>query len=149
MKNFNKIFKWIMLAIIVVALGLLVWGFVKGFPAGPGAPDNGTVDPLLNWGYVVIGIALFCVIVVGTIVSAINNPKSLVKLGIVLVAIAAVCFVVYLLSPGNEALNLTIEKLPSATTLKLTDTVLNLTYLSGALAILAIVFGEIWGAVRK
>ena len=119
MKNYNKIFKWI------------------------------TVDPLLNWGYLVIGIALFCVIVVGTIVSAINNPKSLVKLGIVLVAIAAVCFVVYLLSPGNEALNLTIEKLPSATTLKLTDTVLNLTYLSGALAILAIVFGEIWGAVRK
>ena len=148
MKNYNKIFKWIMLAIIVVALGLLVWGFVKGFPANV-AEDNGTVDPLLNWGYVVIGIALFCVIVVGTIVSAINNPKSLVKLGIVLVAIAAVCFVVYLLSPGNEALNLTIEKLPSATTLKLTDTVLNLTYLSGALAILAIVFGEIWGAVRK
>ena len=148
MKNYNKIFKWIMLAISVVALGLLVWGFVKGFPANV-AEDNGTVDPLLNWGYVVIGIALFCVIVVGTIVSAINNPKSLVKLGIVLAAIAAVCFVVYLLSPGNEALNLTIEKLPSATTLKLTDTVLNLTYLSGALAILAIVFGEIWGAVRK
>ena len=148
MKNYNKIFKWIMLAISVVALGLLVWGFVKGFPANV-AEDNGTVDPLLNWGYLVIGIALFCVIVVGTIVSAINNPKSLVKLGIVLVAIAAVCFVVYLLSPGNEALNLTIEKLPSATTLKLTDTVLNLTYLSGALAILAIVFGEIWGAVRK
>ncbi|MBQ3997397.1 MAG: hypothetical protein II637_05145 [Bacteroidales bacterium] len=148
MKNYNKIFKWIMLAISVVALGLLVWGFVKGFPANV-AEDNGTVDPLLNWGYVVIGIALFCVIVVGTIVSAINNPKSLVKLGIVLVAIAAICFVVYLLSPGNEALNLTIEKLPSATTLKLTDTVLNLTYLSGALAILAIVFGEIWGAVRK
>ena len=148
MKNYNKIFKWIMLAISVVALGLLVWGFVKGFPANV-AEDNGTVDPLLNWGYLVIGIALFCVIVVGTIVSAINNPKSLVKLGIVLAAIAAVCFVVYLLSPGNEALNLTIEKLPSATTLKLTDTVLNLTYLSGALAILAIVFGEIWGAVRK
>ncbi|SKC55286.1 hypothetical protein SAMN06298215_1580 [Bacteroidales bacterium WCE2008] len=147
MKNFNKIFKWIMLAIIVVALGLLVWGFVKGFPANV-AEDNGTVDPLLNWGYVVIGIALFCVIVVGTIVSAINNPKSLVKLGIVLAAIAAVCFVVYLLSPGNEALNLTVDQ-PSATTLKLTDTVLNLTYLSGALAILAIVFGEIWGAVRK
>ena len=147
MKNFNKIFKWIMLAISVVALGLLVWGFVKGFPANV-AEDNGTVDPLLNWGYVVIGIALFCVIVVGTIVSAINNPKSLVKLGIVLAAIAAVCFVVYLLSPGNEALNLTVDQ-PSATTLKLTDTVLNLTYLSGALAILAIVFGEIWGAVRK
>ena len=147
MKNYNKIFKWIMLAISVVALGLLVWGFVKGFPANV-AEDNGTVDPLLNWGYVVIGIALFCVIVVGTLVSAINNPKSLVKLGIVLAAIAAVCFVVYLLSPGNEALNLTVDQ-PSATTLKLTDTVLNLTYLSGALAILAIVFGEIWGAVRK
>ncbi len=147
MKNYNKIFKWIMLAISIVAIGLLVWGSIVGFPARV-ADDNGTVDPLLNWTYVVIGIALFCVIVVSTVVSAMNDPKSLVKLGIGLAAIAAVCFVVYLLSPGNEALNLTVEQ-PSATTLKLTDTVLNLTYLTGALAIAAIIFGEIWRAVRK
>ena len=136
-----------MLAISIVAIGLLVWGSIVGFPARV-ADDNGTVDPLLNWTYVVIGIALFCVIVVSTVVSAMNDPKSLVKLGIGLAAIAAVCFVVYLLSPGNEALNLTVEQ-PSATTLKLTDTVLNLTYLTGALAIAAIIFGEIWRAVRK
>ena len=136
-----------MLAISIVAIGLLIWGSIVGFPARV-ADDNGTVDPLLNWTYVVIGIALFCVIVVSTVVSAMNDPKSLVKLGIGLAAIAAVCFVVYLLSPGNEALNLTVEQ-PSATTLKLTDTVLNLTYLTGALAIAAIIFGEIWRAVRK
>ncbi|MDT3356636.1 MAG: hypothetical protein LIR35_03485 [Bacteroidota bacterium] len=147
MKNYNKIFKWIMLAISIVAIGLLIWGSIVGFPARV-ADDNGTVDPLLNWTYVVIGIALFCVIVVSTVVSAMNDPKSLVKLGIGLAAIAVVCFVVYLLSPGNEALNLTVEQ-PSATTLKLTDTVLNLTYLTGALAIAAIIFGEIWRAVRK
>ena len=147
MKNYNKIFKWIMLAISIVAIGLLVWGSIVGFPARV-ADDNGTVDPLLNWTYVVIGIALFCVIVVSTVVSAMNDPKSLVKLGIGLAAIAAVCFVVYLLSPGHEAINLTVEQ-PSATTLKLTDTVLNLTYLTGALAIAAIIFGEIWRAVRK
>ena len=136
-----------MLAISIVAIGLLIWGSIVGFPARV-ADDNGTVDPLLNWTYVVIGIALFCVIVVSTVVSAMNDPKSLVKLGIGLAAIAVVCFVVYLLSPGNEALNLTVEQ-PSATTLKLTDTVLNLTYLTGALAIAAIIFGEIWRAVRK
>ncbi|MBO4761229.1 MAG: hypothetical protein J5520_05690 [Bacteroidales bacterium] len=147
MKNYNKIFKWIMLAISIVAIGLLVWGTIVGFPARPDL-DNGTVDPLLNWTYVVVGIALFCVIVVSTVVSAMNNPKSLVKLGIILAAIAAVCFVVYLLSPGKEALNLTVD-MPSPTALKLTDTVLNLTYLTGALAIAAIIFGEIWRAVRK
>ena len=123
-----------MLAISIVAIGLLVWGSIVGFPARV-ADDNGTVD-------------LFCVIVVSTVVSAMNDPKSLVKLGIGLAAIAAVCFVVYLLSPGHEAINLTVEQ-PSATTLKLTDTVLNLTYLTGALAIAAIIFGEIWRAVRK
>ena len=77
-----------------------------------------------------------------------NNPKSLIKLLAGVVAIAAVCFVVYLVSAGAPALNLTTEQ-PSATTLKLTDTVLNLTYLTGGLAILAIVFGEILGTVRN
>ena len=143
----NKFFKMFMWVLILVSVVILALGFVTGYPDSP-AMDNGTVDPLLYWAYAMLGIALACVVVVGIVIAAMNNPKSLIKLLAGVVAIAAVCFVVYLVSAGAPALNLTTEQ-PSATTLKLTDTVLNLTYLTGGLAILAIVFGEILGTVRN
>jgi len=144
MKNYSKIFKWLMWALVLVSVGVLVWGFVTGFES------NGAVavDVLLRWGYIMVGIALAAVIVVGIVISAINNPKSLVKMLLGLVAIAAVCFVVYLVSPGAPAIGLTTEQ-PSAGTLKLTDTIMNLTYLAGGLAIVAIIFGEIMSSVRS
>ena len=135
---------WVLIAISLV---LLVLGFVKGFPATV-AEDNGTVDLLLNWAYIILGLAVACVIIVGIVIAAINDPKSLVKLLVGLVAIAAVCFVVYLLSKSSVPLGYHGE-IPSDGTLKLVDTVLNLTYLSGALAILSIVVGEIIGAIRN
>lgn len=144
MKNYSKIFKWLMWALVLVSVGVLIWGFVTGFESN----DAVAVDVLLRWGYVMVGIALAAVIVVGIVISAINNPKSLIKMLIGLVAIAAVCFVVYLVSPGAPALNLTTGQ-PSASTLKLTDTIMNLTYLAGGLAIVAIIFGEIMSSVRS
>ncbi|MBQ5415655.1 MAG: hypothetical protein IIU23_00465, partial [Bacteroidales bacterium] len=81
-------------------------------------------------------------------VGFINNPKSIIKLLIGLVAVAAVCFVVYLVSKGNPAVGLTVDQ-PSAQTLKLTDTILNLTYLVGGVAIASIVLGEVISAIRN
>ena len=147
MEKYNKIFKWLMLALILIGVAVLVWGFVKGYPATPAA-DNGTVDPLLYCAYAFFGIALFCIVVFGIAIAAVNNPKSLVKLLIGLVAVAAICFVVYLVSPGAPAVGLLTEQ-PSASTLKLTDTVLNLTYVAAALAIVAIICGELISAVRN
>lgn len=142
----NKIFKMFMWVLIIISLVILVFGFVKGFPGSP-ATDNGTVDPLLYWAYAMVGITLACVVVVGIIIAAMNNPKSLIKLGIGIVAVAVVCFVVYSVSAGEPAMGLTDEQ-PSHGVLKLTDTVLNLTYLAGVVAIVSIVFGEILGAIR-
>lgn len=143
----NRIFKWIMWALIAVSVVLLVLGFTKGFPATV-AEDNGAVDPLLNWAYIMFGLAVACVIIVGLIVAAMNDPKSLIKLLIGLIVVAAICFVVYLVSPGVLPQGFHGE-IPSDGTLKLTDTIMNLTCLAGGLAILAIVFGEIFGAVRN
>ena len=136
-----------MLALMIVSLVILVWGFIKGYPESA-ASDNGTVDPLLYWAYIMLGIALFCVVVFGIMVAAMNNPKSLIKLLIGLVAIVVVCGIVYAVSKGAPAVGLTTEQ-PDASTLKLTDTVLNLTYLAGGLAILAIIAGEIISAIRN
>ena len=133
-----------MIALIVVSVILLVLGFVKGFEAN----DGRGVENLLRWAYVMLGIAICAAIIVSAIVGFINNPKSIIKLLIGLVAVAAVCFVVYLVSKGNPAVGLTVDQ-PSASTLKLTDTILNLTYLVGGVAIASIVVGEVISAIRN
>lgn len=146
MKNINKIIKWLMVALIVISVGILIWGFAVDFESNGGTP----VDVLLRWAYIMCGLAIGAIVLLGIIMRAVNDPKSLIKLGIVLLGAAAICFVVYLISPGNAALGLSpgMDQ-PDATTLKLVDTVLNLTYIAGGLAILAIVCGEIWSAIRK
>ena len=137
----NKLIKWGMVALILVSVALLIWGFTKDFAGN-------AVDVLLYWTYIMLGLALFCVIIIGLIVSTKNNPKSLIKLGIILVGVAAVCFVAYLLAKGDPALAYNGPEV-SGSTLKFTDTILNLTYIAGAAAILAIVVGEIRMAIAS
>jgi len=146
MKNYSKIFKLTMWVLIIISILILVWGFAAGWPS-LGNEANAPVNVLLGWAYVMIALAVLAVVVVGAVISYKNNPKSLVKAGIGLLIAVAVCFVVYLVSPGKPALG--IVEQPSAATLKLTDTVLNLTYIAGVLAIAAIVAGEIMAKVRN
>ena len=144
MKNYGKIFKMMMLVLLIISVALLVWGFIVGFET----KDAQAVNVLLYWAYAMIALALIACLVVGLIISIKNNPKSLVKILIGIVAVAAICLVAYLISPGNPAVGLTIDQ-PSAGTLKLTDTILNLTYFTGALAIVAIVVGEVVMSIRN
>ncbi|MCQ2139975.1 MAG: hypothetical protein MJZ09_06340 [Bacteroidales bacterium] len=144
MKNYGKIFKVLMLVLMVVSVAILVAGFVTGFEAN----DGKFVDILFYWTYAMLAIALFAIVVIGLAIGIKNNPKFLVKLGIGVVAVAAVCAIAYFLAPGNPAVGLITEQ-PAASTLKLTDTVLNLTYFAGVAAVLAIIAGEIVMAVRK
>ena len=130
-----------MIALIVVSVGLLIWGFSKDFA------DN-AVDVLLYWTYCMLGLAVFSWIVIGLIVGAKNNPKSLVIIGIILVGVAALCLVAYLLAKGNPAVAYNGPAV-SAGTLKLTDTILNLTYIVGGAAIVAIIVGEIRMAIAS
>ena len=133
----NKFFKWGMIVLILISVAILVWGFIKGFVSN----DGQAVDLLLYWAYIMIAIAVICCIVIGLIISIKNDPKSLVKIGLILVCAAVLCLVAYLLAPGNFAMGR--EGMDSALTLKLTDTILNLTYICGGAAILAIIVGEI------
>ena len=148
MKKYGLIIRIIELVLILISVALLVWGWVKGYPATV-ADDNGTVDPLLFWAYIMVGIALFCILIVGLFLAIKNNPKVLVKYGLVLLGIAALCLVCYLLAKGAPAVGLTSMDQPTAGTLKLTDTILNLTYVTGAAAILSIIIGEIIMAIRN
>ena len=139
----NKFFKWLLLVLILASVGLLVWGFVVGFASN----DGRAVEVLLYWAYFMVGLGLVSWVLIGGIVMAKNNPKSLIKLGVGLVVIAAICFVAYLLAPANPAFGR--EGMDGFGKLKLTDTILNLTYFAGALAIVSIVVGEVRLAITN
>ena len=137
----NKIIKWGMLALILVSVGLLIWGFSRGFAGN-------AVDVLLYWTYIMLGLALVSWVVIGLIVGTLNDPKSLVKIGIVILGVAVLCLIAYLLAKGNPAMAYNGPEV-SAGTLKLTDTILNLTYIVGGAAILAIIVGEVRMAIAS
>ena len=126
-----------MLALIVISFALLVIGFTSGFEANDGA----WTDVLLYWAYVMIGLTLVATIIVGLGIGIKNDPKMLVKVGIGAAAVVVVCLAAYLLAAGKPAMGL-LEQ-PDAATLKLTDTILNLTYFVGALAVIASIVGEV------
>ena len=145
-QKYAKIVKIVLLVLIVLSVAVLLWGTIKGYPATV-AEDNGTVDPLLFWAYGVLGIALAAVICVGLYVTATTNPKGLIKIGVAVVAAAALFGICYLLASGAPAIN--CSKVPTESELKMTDTILNLAYVVGGAAILSIICGEVFMAIRN
>lgn len=139
-----------MWVLVVISVAILVFGFVKGFenPVSEGGAIT-TVEILLYWTYFMVAAALVSVIVVGLCRKAVVNPKSLISVAVVLVGVAAICAAVYYIAPGKPLTDFNGEELPSAGTLKLTDTVLYLTYLAAGAAIVSIVIGEIIIAIRN
>ena len=136
---YAKIFKWISWALLLISVVLAVWAFTQFNGSGEGA----AVETMLYWAYAMLIIALVAVLCIGLYITATTNPKSLVRIGIALAAAAVLCLVAYLLASGKPALGFTGATPPTAGELKLTDTVLNLTYILGAGAIVAIIAGEI------
>ena len=145
-QKYAKIVKIALWVLLILSVVVLLWGTIKGYPATV-AEDNGTVDPLLFWAYIVLGIALVAVIGVGLYVTATTNPKGLVKIGIAVVAAAVLFGVCYLLASGAPAINCSKPTTPGE--LKLTDTILNLAYLVGGAAILSIICGEVMMSIRN
>ena len=139
--KFETIVKVVLWVLMVVSAGITAWGYATGF-------NDISVDTLLYWAYVLVIVGVAAAILYGLTVSAINNPKNLIKMGIELVAVVVVVGVVYFLSSGAPAVGY-VGKEVSPMTLKLTDTVLNLTYILCALTVLAIILGGIRNAIRN
>jgi len=144
-QKYAKIFKLCLVALLVVSVIILVWGFFKGFEANDGAATN----VLLGWAYVVLGIALISVVGVGLYVTATTNPKGLIKIGIAVLGAAVLFGLCYVLASGAPAVGFSGAKLPSATELKMTDTILNMAYIVGGAAILSIICGEVLMTIRN
>ena len=144
-QKYAKIIKIVLWVLMILSICVLVWGSIKGFEANDGA----ATDMLLYWAYIVLGIALVSVICIGLYVTATTNPKGLIKIGIAVVAAAVLFGICYLLASGDPAVGYSGAKLPTATELKMTDTILNLAYLVGGAAILSIVVSEVFMTIRN
>ncbi|MEE0237470.1 MAG: hypothetical protein UD961_15115 [Bacteroidales bacterium] len=142
--KYDKIIKWVLVALFIVGIVFSVYGFLVGFESNGNAP----VDNILYCAYAFAAIALLAVVIGVVVIGGINNPKSLLKLVLGLVAVGAIVAVAYVLAPGTPAVGYLGDPVSDGT-LKLTDTVLNLTYFTFGLSILALVVGWIVGAVRK
>ena len=142
--KYDKIIKWVLVALFIVGIVFSVYGFIVGFESNGNAP----VDNILYCAYAFAAIALLAVVIGVVVIGGINNPKSLLKLVLGLVAVGAIVAVAYVLAPGTPAVGYLGDPVSDGT-LKLTDTVLNLTYFTFGLSILALVVGWIVGAVRK
>lgn len=139
----NKLFKWCLVVLIVISAALIVWGFSTGFTTN----DGQATDVLIYWAYAMVALGLLSWVVLGGIMSVKANPKSLIKGGLVLVGLAVIVLVAYFLAPAHPAFGR--EGQDAVSTLKLTDTMLNLTYFAGVAAIVAIIAGEIRLAINN
>ena len=142
--KYDKIIKWLLLALFIVGAVFSFYGFAVGFDSNADAP----VDNMLYCAYVYAGIAILAVLTGVVVIGGINNPKTLIKLLAGIVVIAAIIAVAYVLAPGTPAVGYLGEPV-SDMTLKLTDTMLNLTYLLCGGALLSLVVGAIVSATRK
>ena len=142
--KYEKIIKWVLAVLFVVGIVFSFYGFAVGFESNGNAP----VDNMLYCAYAFAAVAILAVLIGVVVIGGINNPKSLLKLILGIVAIAAIVAVAYVLAPGTPAVGY-LGTPVSDGTLKLVDTVLNLTYLLFGGALLALVVGWIVGATRK
>ncbi len=142
--KYEKILKWILLVLFIVGVVFSFYGFAVGFESNGDAP----VDNILYCAYAFAAITILAVLAGVVVIGGLNNPKSLLKLFIGLVAVAVVIAGAYLLAPGTPAVGYLGEPV-SDMTLKLTDTMLNLTYLLCGGAILSLIVGAIVSATRK
>ena len=142
--KYEKIIKWVLAALFVLGVVFSFYGFAVGFESNGNAP----VDNMLYCAYGYAAVAILAVVFGVVVIGGINNPKSLLWLLVGLVVIAAVVAGAYILAPGTPAVGYLGEPV-SEGTLKLTDTILNLTYLLFGASILSLVAGWIIGATRK
>ena len=134
----NKIFK-----ITGGVLGLL--GLVFGILAF--VNEGSSVDLLLRYTYFLFFAAVVIWIGLAIFIAGRNNPKNLLKAAGVVVGVTALVVLAYVLSAGAPALN--VKTQPTPQWLKLTDTMLLLTYVLGGAAIVAIIVGAIRDAFNN
>ena len=143
----SKFTKILEICLLVISLIGLVVFFANNASTGLYTVANeaealattGMLDIVLFWAYALVIAAIVLVVI-----NMAGNKKSLKKTGILLLIAVALIGVSYLLASGDPiAVNMEVQ--PTHATLKMTDTLLNLSYALVVIALLALV----WGSVRN
>lgn len=127
-----SIVRYVLMAVSVIVI-VFGWLLAKDEASG--------VDLLLRWLYVILGLAVVC-IVVFSIYALLQNPKSAVQSLIGLGAIVVVVGIAWALSSGETVVTPT-NTYTDPGLLKLADTSLYAMYVLLAGAVLAVLFGEL------
>lgn len=136
----NKIIKWITWALMAVGVVLTVLVFTMN-------GSDLSVNLLLYWTYVMVALAIAS-IVYGLVRDTLVNLKFLKTIGIVLGGAVVIVGLAVLLAPGTPAVGYVGAPVTDGE-LKLTDTILNLTYFSVAAAILSVIVAAVMDNVKK
>ena len=139
--NIAKYASW---GILGVGVLIVLIGVFMGFESSNAV----AIDLMLYWSYALIGIALCAIVVLGLFLAAKNDVKQLKTIGIVVGGGVALVLIAWLLAPASAPLAYNGPAVEYGD-LKLTDTILNLTYITGCASILAVVFSVVWNRVRK
>ena len=142
--KYEKIIKWVLLALFVVGALFSFYGFAVGFESNNSAP----VDNILYCAYAFVLVTILAVLFGVVVIGGINNPKSLIKLLAGVVAIVVLVGGAWMLAPGTPAIGYMGDPV-SDFNLKLTDATLILTYLLCGASILSLIVGWIISATRK
>ena len=143
----SKFTKILEICLLVISLIGLVVFFANNASTGLYTVANeaealattGMLDIVLFWAYALVIAAIVLVVI-----NMAGNKKSLKKTGILLLIAVVLIGVSYLLASGDPiAVNMEVQ--PTHATLKMTDTLLNLSYALVVIALLALV----WGSVRN
>ena len=105
------------------------------------------LDMVLFWAYIMV-IAALVLVVVLSLINMAGNRKSLKKTGIVLV-IAVVLIGASLLFASGDPIAVNMAVQPTHATLKMTDTLLNLSYALVIIALLALIWGSVRNLIHK
>ena len=146
----SKFLKILMITLLVLSVGVIAVFYVQNTSGifalsnlSEAVSSTNMLDGLLGWTYILLFAAIILVIVLSVINMA-GNPKALKRTGFVLILSIVLIVVSYVLASGDPvAANLATE--PTAGELKMTDTLLILTYLLMAGSFIAV----IWGGAKK
>ena len=140
-KRENRPWKILELILFLVSLAL----FVVVLVSKPTGVESGSLDTFLYWIYALVLFAI-CVTLLFPLISAFKDKKKLLRLLLLIVAVVVIIGGAWLLAPGKA---IDTNQLTTARDFKLADTVLFVTYLMVAAAIVALIWSAIRNAVKK